>query len=213
MILTAHAVPDEERRRAPHRPSRRLDIIAAAIEVFTEKGFTETSITDVAERANVVVSAIYYHFESKAKLFDAATAAVYESLDHAVESARIGHEPGSPGSLRSAIHAGNQWADYHPHASKMLYSLLPGATPNSSRLREEHEARHVAAAYQYLQSAADAGSSTAPNSPAAELAARTLVHLMISVMPLRLGDGPLSRRSPKLLEASLQSVGHHIIFE
>lgn len=210
--MTAQAVPDDEPRRAAHRPSRRLDIITAAIEVFSEKGFAEASITDVAEKANVVVSGVYYHFETKAKLFDAAIAAVYESLDLAVEQARLGQEPGSSEALRCAIHAGNRWAEDHPRASKMLYSQLPGATPGSARLRVEHEARHVSAAYGYLQGAAALGSPTSPDSPAGELAARTLVHLMISVMPLRLEGGPLSRRSPKSLDASLQAVGHHIVF-
>jgi len=40
-------------------------------------------------RASVVQSGIYYHFETKADLFDAAIAAVYDSLDSAVEAARL----------------------------------------------------------------------------------------------------------------------------
>jgi AcrR family transcriptional regulator len=210
--MTTDAVPESAARQAPHRPSRRRDIIAAAIEAFARQGFAETSMNDIADRSNVVVSGIYYHFESKAKLFDAAIAAVYESLDTAVESARMGHDPGSAEALASAIHAGNQWADDHPHAAKMLYSQLPGATGESGRLREEHEARHVAAAHPYLRRAAEAGVLAQAGNPARELAARTLVHLMISVMPLRLDGGPLSRRSAKKLEASLQAVGHRIVF-
>jgi AcrR family transcriptional regulator len=159
-----------------------------------------------------VVSGIYYHFEGKAQLFDAAIAAVYESLDAAIDSARVGLGPGSAESLANVIHAGNEWVNDHPHASKMLYSQLPGATPESARLRDEHEARHVAMAHRYIQRAAASRSEPVIDGPAAELAARTLVHLMISVMPLRLEGGPLSRRSPKALEASLQVVGNRIVF-
>jgi AcrR family transcriptional regulator len=184
----------------------------AAITVFAERGFAEASVNDIADAANVVVSGIYYHFAGKAELFDAATAAVYESLDAAIDAARVGFDPGSPDELTSVIRAGGQWVDDHPHASKMLYSQLPGATPESARLRGEHEAGHVAMAHRYVQQAAELGSVTEIDSPAGELAARTLVHLMISVMPLRLEGGLLSRRSPKSLAASLQVVGNQIVF-
>ena len=117
-------------------------MIVAAIRVFAKRGFAEASVNEIADAADMVVSGIYYHFESKAQLFDAATAEVYESLDNAVEAARVGFDnSGSPEALASVIIAGNRWADDHPHASKMLYSQLPGATTESARLRDAHEAR------------------------------------------------------------------------
>ncbi|MBB5164014.1 AcrR family transcriptional regulator [Mycobacterium sp. AZCC_0083] len=170
-------------------------------------------MNDIAVRASVVQSGIYYHFETKADLFDAAIAAVYDSLDSTVEAARLGHAPGSAEELQSVIHAGNSWADDHPHASKMLYSQLPGATPGSALIREEHEARHVAAAFRYLERDGGSADTSGSNSINDVLTARTLVHLMISVMPLRLDGGPLSRRSAQALEASLQAVGHRIVFD
>ena len=210
--VTAQATPDNGVRRAAHRPSRRDEIIVAAIKVFAEHGFAEASVNDVADAANVVVSAIYYHFDGKAQLFDAATATVYESLDAAIDAARVGLDPGSADELASVIDAGNKWVNDHPHASKMLYSQLPGATPESARLRDEHEARHAAMAHRYIEQAAESRSAAEVDSPAGELAARTLVHLLISVMPLRLEGGPLSKRSPKSLQASVQVVGNRIVF-
>lgn len=211
--MTTETVSDGDGRRAAHRPSRRHQMIVAAIRVFAKRGFAEASVNEIADAANMVVSGIYYHFESKAQLFDAATAEVYESLDNAVEAARVGFDnSGSPEALASVIIAGNRWADDHPHAAKMLYSQLPGATPESAQLRDAHEARHVATAHRYIRQAAELGSAVTVESSAGELAARTLVHLMISVMPLRLEGGLLSRRSPKSLEASLLAVGNHIVF-
>ena len=196
-------------RRAAHRPSRRDDIIRAAVKVFADRGYAEASVNDVAAAAQVVVSGIYYHFEGKAQLFDLAIAEVYESLDGAIEASRVGHEPGSAEALRSAIRAGQRWVDDHPHGSKMLYNQLPGATPGSARLREQHESKHVATAYQYLQMSARSPDVVGP---ASELVARTLVHLIISVMPLRLEEGLLGRRSRRSLEASLMAVCHQIVF-
>ncbi|CAA0105843.1 HTH-type transcriptional regulator MtrR [Mycolicibacterium vanbaalenii] len=211
--LSAQRKKADDGRRAAHRPSRRRDIIEAAVAVFAEKGFAEASINDIAQRAKVVQSGIYYHFETKADLFDAAIEAVYDSLDAAVEAARAGHAPGSPEELRAVIHAGNSWADEHPRASKMLYSQLPGATPRSAQFREEHEARHAAAAFRYLERDDVSADDSGVNSINDVLTARTLVHLMISVMPLRLDGGALSRRSAQALEVSLQAVGHRIVFD
>jgi AcrR family transcriptional regulator len=169
-------------------------------------------VNDIAEAANVVVSGIYYHFEGKAQLFDAAIAEVYESLDAAIEASRAGYEPGSAEALRSVIRAGQRWVDDNPDASKMLYSQLPGATPGSARLRDEHEAKHVRMAHRYIERSSEVGPGIDVTEPAAELVARTLVHLIISVMPLRLEGGLLSRRSPRSLEESLMAVCHQIVF-
>lgn len=210
--MTTQVVPESGAKKAAHRPSRRDDIIGAAVKVFASRGYSEASVNDIAEAANVVVSGIYYHFEGKAQLFDAAIAEVYESLDAAIEASRVGYEPGSAEALRSVIRAGQRWVDDQPDASKMLYSQLPGATPGSARLRDEHEAKHVRMAHRYIERSSEVGAGIDVTDPAAELLARTLVHLIISVMPLRLEGGLLSRRSPRSLEESLVAVCHQIVF-
>jgi AcrR family transcriptional regulator len=200
--------------RPAHRPSRRDDIIAAAVEVFGERGHAETSISDIAAATGVGPSSVYYHFADKNELFDAAIKSVYESLDSAVEASRSEAEPGTRAALAGAIAAGGSWVDENPGAARMLYRQLPGATRESQRLREQHEGRHVAAAYAYLHrgSRGNTKSVAAQYEPAATLAARTLVHLMISVMPLRLEGGPLSKRSRTALQRAMLDVGSAIVF-
>jgi AcrR family transcriptional regulator len=200
--------------RPAHRPSRRDEIVAAAIDVFGQQGYAETNITEVAAAADVASSSVYYHFAGKSELFDEAIKAVYESLDSAVEAARAEHEAGSREALAAVIAAANRWVDGHPLAARMLYSQLPGVTNESERLRDEHEGRHVAAAYAYLRRGPQKKrkSAVVQDDPEATLAARTLVHLMISVMPLRLESGPLSKRSQTALRESMLDVGSAIIF-
>ncbi|MEZ5217145.1 MAG: TetR family transcriptional regulator [Ilumatobacteraceae bacterium] len=67
------------RKRPAHRPSRRQSIIDAAIRVFAERGFVDTALTDVAEAADVAVTAVYYHFSGKDELFGAAMRHVLEA--------------------------------------------------------------------------------------------------------------------------------------
>ncbi|BDX33418.1 hypothetical protein TUM20985_39650 [Mycobacterium antarcticum] len=212
--MIAIAESEDGFHRAAHRPSRRDDIIAAAVSVFAERGFVETSVNDIADAAKVSASSVYYHFPTKAHVFDAATAVVYESLDAAVAAASAvsGVDRGSAEGLFVIIHGAYQWVTDHPDASKILYSHLPGATPESARLRDQHEARHVAGASRFLEHAAASSPVAAVGSPAAQLAARTLVRAMLTMMPLRLEGGMFAKRSSKAIEASLEALGIHIIF-
>ena len=75
-------------KQPAHRPSRRQEIIDAAVKVFARTGFAETSVQDVAEEAGVVPTAVYYHFAGKDELFDVALQSVIIDLDQVVERAR-----------------------------------------------------------------------------------------------------------------------------
>lgn len=44
---------------------RRGAVLSAALELFSEKGYFNTSVHDIERRANVSIGAIYHHFGSK----------------------------------------------------------------------------------------------------------------------------------------------------
>ena len=46
----------------------RQKIIDAAVELFTDHGFSETGLNDITARAQVTTGAFYYHFDSKEAL-------------------------------------------------------------------------------------------------------------------------------------------------
>ena len=56
------------RRRPEARPA---EILAAALEVFAERGFQAARLEEVAKRAGVSKGALYLYFETKADLFRA----------------------------------------------------------------------------------------------------------------------------------------------
>src|SRR3954463_16351573 len=132
-----------------HRPSRRNDIIDAAIRQFARKGFVDAAISDVAEEADVVVTAVYYHFSGKEELFSAAVNRVFGSISEVVAAAR-GDEPGSQASLDAVIDAVWNWIDDHPEEATLLYLQLPGATRQITTLRQEFEEQHAQRAFAYL---------------------------------------------------------------
>ncbi len=52
----------------PADPQRRATILRAAAEVFTEQGFSDTRLADIAARAGVVISTLYLYFDSKEEM-------------------------------------------------------------------------------------------------------------------------------------------------
>jgi AcrR family transcriptional regulator len=68
-------------RRADERPA---ELTAAALRLFSERGFAATRLEDVAAAAGVSKATVYLYFDNKERLFEAVVrAAVTPSLEHA----------------------------------------------------------------------------------------------------------------------------------
>lgn len=61
------ALPRWQRRKE----ARPAEIVAAALEVFVERGFATTKLEEVARRAGVTKGTVYLYFDSKEALFKA----------------------------------------------------------------------------------------------------------------------------------------------
>lgn len=66
--MTDRSVTKTHRRRPEARPA---EILAAALDLFAEKGFTATRMADVASRAGLSKAAIYIYFKDKMALLEA----------------------------------------------------------------------------------------------------------------------------------------------
>lgn len=80
------------RRRPEARPA---EILAAALEVFAERGFQAARLEEVARRAGVSKGALYLYFETKADLFRAVvTEAISPNIERvkAMASAAVPFE-------------------------------------------------------------------------------------------------------------------------
>lgn len=71
------------RRRKTARPG---EIVAAALEVFADKGFAAARLEDVAARAGISKAALYLYFETKTDLFRAVVA---QAVSPKVDQARL----------------------------------------------------------------------------------------------------------------------------
>jgi AcrR family transcriptional regulator len=77
------------RRRKEARPG---EIVAAALEVFAEKGFAAARLEDIAARAGVSKGALYLYFETKQDLFRAVVRDAVAPNIAAVEAAAAAAE-------------------------------------------------------------------------------------------------------------------------
>jgi len=64
-------MPDDAPKWRRRKEARPAEILAAALEVFAERGFAAAKLTDIARRAGVSKAALYLYFETKEDLFRA----------------------------------------------------------------------------------------------------------------------------------------------
>jgi AcrR family transcriptional regulator len=195
-----------------HRPSRREDIVDAAIRLFARKGFVDAAIGDVADEADVVVTAVYYHFSGKEELFSAAVHKVFDMISAVVANVRADDSPTDQETLDGVIDAVWDWIDTHPDEATLVHLQLPGATLQISTLRQEFEDLHVQRAFGYIGPPDARGRRTSAARRAVEtLSMRTLVDLLIAVHTMRLADGPLSGEPSDELRAAVREISHRLV--
>ncbi|MGB5949762.1 MAG: TetR/AcrR family transcriptional regulator [Parvibaculum sp.] len=94
------AHPSKRRRRKEARPA---EIMAAALTLFSERGFAATRLDDVAETAGVSKATIYLYFDSKVELFKAMVREIASARIGAAEALVEGFEGPSPELIRGLI--------------------------------------------------------------------------------------------------------------
>ncbi len=90
----------EQRHRTDVADLRRLEIIAAARELYEEKGLSKTSVQDITNRVGVTRTLFYHYFSDK----DAVTLAVLDDyIDDYVEALTYWNEGRSEGEIDEAL--------------------------------------------------------------------------------------------------------------
>jgi hypothetical protein len=102
------------------------------------------------------------------------------------------------------------WIDGHPDEAALLYTQLPGATDEVTKLRRQFEEQHVRQASGYF-SPSRPGRSSATRRSVEALLARTLVDLLISVHSMRLSGGPLSAERGDQLRAAVHRLAARLV--
>lgn len=122
--MTTDATPTDTPVRRPRgRPGHdRATVLRTAIELFNQRGYDATSISDLATELGVTKSAVYHHYGSKEELLAAALDEALEELSSAVEAAATATD-GEPSSvrLRATVEAAVRiLADHLPAVTLLL---------------------------------------------------------------------------------------------
>lgn len=118
------SIPRWERRKEV-RPA---ELLAAALELFVEKGYAGTRLDDVAARAGVSKGTLYLYFANKEDLFKALVREnVVRAIDQAASEA-LSHQ-GSSAELLSELIVG-WWRDYGNTPAGGITKLIMAESSN-----------------------------------------------------------------------------------
>jgi len=94
--------------RAAQGAATRAALVAAARDIFGQKGYSDTALDEVVAEAGVTKGALYHHFGGKEDLF----AAVYEQVSHDVSDAVVA-EFLRPDPWEALLMGCDLWIDAH----------------------------------------------------------------------------------------------------
>lgn len=109
-----------QERKRQERQARRRRIQQAAREVFAEKGYTKTSIEQVARQASLSVGAIYLYFRSKEDLYISLLEETLEAFDAELAQIHIRTDLHPAGRLQAAWSYLTNWAVSDVEGTRIL---------------------------------------------------------------------------------------------
>lgn len=78
--------PKDGRASERGRPERHRDIVDAALRCFTRKGYNNTTMDDIVEESGLSKGTLYWYFDGKEDLFQAALLSVFDGFEEDVLS-------------------------------------------------------------------------------------------------------------------------------
>lgn len=118
---------------------RRAEILAAALEVFTAKGFAETTMQDIHALSGASMGSIYHHFESKERLAADLYVAGLSALHNEMLRSLTGKQSAETGIKRMVL-AYIRWFKQQPDWGLYLFQGLSAQylEVDGERVREEN---------------------------------------------------------------------------
>lgn len=104
--VARHAAPPREGRRERRRAEIRERIFRAALQLFAERGFLETTVEDITEAADVGKGTFFNYFETKEHVLATLGAERVAAIERALERARTG--PALPALKEMAVDLAGQ---------------------------------------------------------------------------------------------------------
>ncbi len=153
MSLHPTQIPVEAAERSEKRERRKLarpgELLAAALDLFVEKGFAATRAEEVAQRAGVSKGTLFLYFESKEELFKAV---VREHLSGTIGDA-LGELQSFAGSSGELVHHLMQqwWERYGNTKASGISKLMMSESGNFPELAEFYQQEVIIPGHQLIE--------------------------------------------------------------
>jgi len=114
---------DQEKEDTQTKADAQDEILLAALKLFAEKGYFNTSLTDIADAAGVKgTSGVYHHFKNKQMIAAALYANIFDSLNVSIDDIRRKNQKPAE-QLRGIVDLLFKLTDEAPHVMQLLLVL------------------------------------------------------------------------------------------
>ena len=126
-------MPKARSTRPANRPSRRHEILEAAVDLLAVQPPDEIAVSDIASHCGMTPAAFYYHFASKDEILDEIVAGFAAQWTEAVTAA-LG-DIRTEDDVAAAIDAVLTWAEDHEQSARVYFVTSVGATSSCEAVR------------------------------------------------------------------------------
>ena len=103
----------------------RENLLDQALTLFSERGYSATSIRDIIQAAGVSQPTLYYHFADKRSLFEELIKRHYETSQQQLEQI-IATEVGCEARLRTFVQRSFEFCNADPRVPRLMFQTYNG---------------------------------------------------------------------------------------
>lgn len=126
-------MPKPRSSRPANRPSRRHEILEAAVDLLAVQPPDEIAVSDIAAHCGMTPAAFYYHFASKDEILDEIVAGFAEQWAETVQAALA--EVSAQEDLPQCVDQVLSWVEEHERAARVFFVTSVGATSSCEAVR------------------------------------------------------------------------------
>ena len=126
-------MPKSRSSRPANRPSRRHEILEAAVDLLAVQPPDEIAVSDIAAHCGMTPAAFYYHFASKDEILDEIVAGFAEQWSETVQAALA--EVHGQDDLPQCVDQVLNWVEEHERSARVYFVTSVGATSSAEAVR------------------------------------------------------------------------------
>jgi AcrR family transcriptional regulator len=128
-------MPKTRSPRPANRPSRRHEILEAAVDLLAVQPPDEIAVSDIAAHCGMTPAAFYYHFASKDEILDEIVAGFAAAWSDSVVAALAGVS--SRDDLPACVDEVLTWTEEHERSARVYFVTSVGATSSCEAVRRK----------------------------------------------------------------------------